>query len=109
MRRHQRQHVVEVERVAKRPVNECGEFWRCSLATAEDGTGTALAAVRDIAQEGRCDLAASASQDDGAGVGNRLFRRVERLRRHVSEGRVAKECGKCRGQSSHGDSLSKTA
>jgi len=45
MRRHQRQHVVEVERVTKRPVDECGELRRCRLATAEDGTGTALASA----------------------------------------------------------------
>jgi hypothetical protein len=37
-----------------------------------DGTGTTLAAVLDIAQEWRCDLAASASQYDSKGIGNRL-------------------------------------
>src|SRR5207244_11255598 len=82
---HQRQHVIEVEGMAEGPVGEGREFRRGCPATPQDGTGTALTALLDVAQERWSDLAARTGKDDRKRVGDCLLRPVKRLRRKVLE------------------------
>jgi hypothetical protein len=83
MRRHHRQHVVEVEGVTERPIDQCRHLWRRCSPTAQDGAHTALATLLNIAQQRRRDLAAGASEHDRERISDRLLRLVEGLRRHV--------------------------
>jgi hypothetical protein len=83
MRRHHRQHVVEVESVTERPIDQRRHLWRRCSPTAQDWAHTTLASLLNITQQRRRDLAAGASEHDRERVSNRFLRLVEGLRRQV--------------------------
>ena len=78
VRRHHREHVVEVERVPESPVDERGHLGARGLPGPKDGGRAGFARRLHVAVERLGDLAAGAGQDHRESVGDRLLRFLHR-------------------------------
>ena len=105
MRRHHRQHVIEIQGMAKGPVDERRHLRRHGPATPQDRAGAAVASLFDIAHERRCNLASSAGENDRKRIGQRFLGLVEGRRGEVLQRLVMDELRQRLSQSSHRGSL----
>ena len=72
MRRHHRQHIIVIERVAVGAVDQRGGFGRRGAPGAEDRRGTGFVQAFKIFLQRLGDFRAYAGEDHGIGIGDDL-------------------------------------
>ena len=93
MRRHHRQHIVKIQRVAERAVDQRGHFRAALHCSADDRAAAGFAAEFEIGQQRRGDFAFGTLQHGSDCVGDDLAGFFKGVRGEVGAGAAVYEFG----------------
>ena len=83
VRRHHRQHIIKIQRMAEGAVDQCRHFSAAAFCRADNRTVAGFTTQLEVGEQMFSDLTVGAGEDRCDGVGNDFFRFLDRLIRKV--------------------------